>query len=114
LNNFELGAIIMTNISPDHNTFGSKTVGLIHTLVRNTIPTPMVHTITSIAKTKRKLGFITKKDVLPCVKPPTTACTSRGWSRVSMVLFKDSFYHLVVVQIHVVFCEQLTLNSDVY
>ena len=114
LNNFELGAIIMTNISPDHNTFGSKTVGLIHTLVRNTIPTPMVHTITSIAKTKRKLGFITKTDVLPCVKPPTTACTSRGWSRVSMVLFKDSFYHLVVVQIHVVFCEQLTLNSDVY
>jgi hypothetical protein len=39
-------------------------------------PTSAVYAITSIAKTKWKSGFITKKDVLPCVKPPTTACTS--------------------------------------
>jgi hypothetical protein len=45
-------ATIMTNSSPDHNTSASKTVGLIHTLVRKTFPTPAVHTITSIAKTK--------------------------------------------------------------
>ena len=47
LNNFK----IMTNSSPDHNTSVSKTVGLVHTLVRKTFPTPAVHTITSIAKT---------------------------------------------------------------
>jgi len=55
-----------------------KTVGLIHTLVRKTFPTTAVHTIRSIAKTKRKSRFIIKKDVLPCVKPPTTVCTSPG------------------------------------
>ena len=52
LNNFELRATIMTNSSPDHNTCASKTVGLAHTLVRKTFPTPAVHTITSIAKMK--------------------------------------------------------------
>jgi len=52
LNNFRLSATIMTNSSPDLNTCGSKTVGLIHTLVRKTFPTSAVHTITSIAKTK--------------------------------------------------------------
>jgi hypothetical protein len=50
LNNFELSATIMTNSSPDHNT--SKTVGLVHRLVRKTLPTPAVHTIKSMAKTK--------------------------------------------------------------
>ena len=44
LSNFELSATIMTNSSPDHNTSGSKTIGLVYT--------PAVHTITSIAKTK--------------------------------------------------------------
>jgi hypothetical protein len=52
LNNFELSATIMTNFSPDHNTFASKTVGLLHTLVRKTFPTLAVYTITSIANTK--------------------------------------------------------------
>jgi hypothetical protein len=52
LNNFELSATIMTNYSPAHNTSVSKTVGLVYTLVRKTFPTPAVHTITSIAKTK--------------------------------------------------------------
>jgi hypothetical protein len=52
LNNFELSAKIMTNSSPDHNTSASKTVVLVHTLVRKTFSTPAVHTITSIAKTK--------------------------------------------------------------
>jgi len=74
LHNFELSATIMTNSSPDHNTSVSKTVGLVHTLVRKTA----VHTITSIAKKEGKSGFITKKDVLPGVKPPTTACMSPG------------------------------------
>jgi hypothetical protein len=73
--NFELSATIMTNSSPDHNTSASKTVGLVHTLVRKAFPTPA---ITSIAKTKRKSKFITKKDMLPGVKPPTTAFTSPG------------------------------------
>jgi hypothetical protein len=50
LNNFELSATIMTNSIPDQNTSASKTVGLVHTLVRKTFPTPAVHTITSIAK----------------------------------------------------------------
>jgi hypothetical protein len=49
---------------------------LVHTLVRKTFPTPTVHTF--IAKAKWKSGFITKKDVLPGVKPPTTACASPG------------------------------------
>jgi transposase len=35
-----------------HNTSVSKTVELVHTLVRKTFPTAAVHTITSIAKTK--------------------------------------------------------------
>jgi hypothetical protein len=52
LNNFELSATIMTNFSPDHNSSASKTVGLVHTLVRKTFPTPAVHTIMSIVKTK--------------------------------------------------------------
>ena len=52
LNNFELSATIMTNSSPDHNSSASKTVGFVHTLVRKTFPMPVVHTITSIAKTK--------------------------------------------------------------
>jgi hypothetical protein len=52
LNNFELSATIMTNSSPDYNTSASKTVGLVHTLVRKTFPTPAVHTITFSAKTK--------------------------------------------------------------
>jgi hypothetical protein len=78
LNNFELSATIMTNSSPDHNTSASKTVGLVHTLVRKTFPMPAVHTITSIAKAKWKSGFITKKDVLPGVKPPTTVSMSPG------------------------------------
>jgi hypothetical protein len=52
LNYFEPSAIIMTNSSPDHNTSASKTVGLVHTLVRKTFPTPAVHTTTSIDKTK--------------------------------------------------------------
>ena len=55
-----------------------KLVGLVHTLVRKTCPTPAVHTITSIAKTKWKSGFITKKDVLAVVKLPTIACTNPG------------------------------------
>jgi hypothetical protein len=49
LNNFELSATIMTNSSPYHYTFASKTVGIVHTLVRKTFPTPA---ITSIAKAK--------------------------------------------------------------
>jgi predicted type IV restriction endonuclease len=52
LNKFKLSATIMTTSSSDHNTSASKTVGLVHTLVRKTFPTPAVHTITSIAKTK--------------------------------------------------------------
>jgi rRNA processing protein Krr1/Pno1 len=52
LNNFELSATIMTNSSPDPNTSASKAVGLVHTLVRKTFPTPAVHTTTSITKTK--------------------------------------------------------------
>jgi hypothetical protein len=52
LNNFELSATIMTNPSRDHNTSASKSVGLVHTLVRKTFPTPAVHTIAFIAKTK--------------------------------------------------------------
>jgi hypothetical protein len=52
LNNFELRATIMTNSSPDHNTSAFKTVGLVHTPVRKTFPTPAVYTITPIAKTK--------------------------------------------------------------
>ena len=52
LNNFELSPTIMPNSSPDHNTSAFKTVGLVHTLVRKTFPTPAVHTITSMAKTK--------------------------------------------------------------
>jgi hypothetical protein len=51
---------------------------LVHTLVRKTFPTPAVHTITFSAKTKWNSGFITKKDVLPGVKPPTTTCTIPG------------------------------------
>jgi hypothetical protein len=78
LNNFQLSATIMTNSSPDHDTSASKTVGLVHTLVRKTFSTPAVHTITYIAKTKSTSEFITKKDVLPGVKPATTACTSPG------------------------------------
>jgi hypothetical protein len=78
LNNFELRATIMKNSSPDHNTSASKTVGFVHTLVRKKFPTPAVNMITSIAKMKCKSGFITKKDVLPGVKPPTTECTSPG------------------------------------
>jgi hypothetical protein len=41
-------ATVMTNSSPDHN----KTVGLVHTLVRKTFSTPVVHMLTSIGKTK--------------------------------------------------------------
>jgi hypothetical protein len=78
LTNFELSATIMTYSSPDHNTSASKTAGLVHTLVRKAFSTPASHTITSIAKTKCKSGFITKKDVLPAVKPPMTACTTPG------------------------------------
>jgi hypothetical protein len=52
LNNFELSATIMTNFSTDHNISASNTVGLVHTLVRKTFPTPAVHTTTSIDKTK--------------------------------------------------------------
>ena len=91
LNNLELSTTIMTNSSPDHNTSASKTVGLIHTLVRKTFPTPAVHTITSIANTKWKSGFITK-DVLLGVKPPTTVCTSPSLSRGPMALFKGWSY----------------------
>jgi hypothetical protein len=68
LNKFELSATIMINSSPDHNTSAFKTVGLVHTLIRKTFPTSAVHTITSISKTKRKSGFITKKDVLVIVQ----------------------------------------------
>jgi len=42
----------MTNSSPDHNTSVSKTVELVHTLVRKAFPTPEVHTITSISEVK--------------------------------------------------------------
>ena len=52
LKNFELSATVMANSNPDHNSSASKTVGLVHTLVGKTFPTPVVHTITSIAKTK--------------------------------------------------------------
>jgi hypothetical protein len=52
LNNFELSVTIMTNSSPDHNTSSSKTVELVNTLVRKAFPTPVVHTITTIAKAK--------------------------------------------------------------
>ena len=51
LKNFELSATIMKNSSPYHNTSASITVGLAHTLLRKKFPTPLVHTITSIAKT---------------------------------------------------------------
>jgi hypothetical protein len=78
LNNFELRASIMTNSSPDHNTSTSKMIGLVHAMVRKMFPTPAVHTITSIDKAKCKSRFVTIKDVLPGVKPPTTACTSPG------------------------------------
>jgi len=64
LNNFELSATIMTNSSLDHNNSASKTVGLVHKLVRKTFPTPAGHMITSIAKTKWKSGSNTKMDVL--------------------------------------------------
>jgi hypothetical protein len=80
LNIFELSATIMTNSSPDHNTSASKTIGLVHTLVRKTFPTTAVYTITFITKTKWRSGFIAKKDVLPGVKPSTTARTSPGYS----------------------------------
>ena len=73
LNNCELSATIMTNSCADHNTSASKMVGLVHTLVHKTFHTLAVHTITSIAKTKWKSGFVTKKDVLPGVKPPSLA-----------------------------------------
>jgi hypothetical protein len=62
---------------PSQTTFASKTVELVHTLVRKTFPTSAVHTF--IAKAKWKSGFITKKDVLPGVKPPTTACLTVLW-----------------------------------
>jgi hypothetical protein len=52
LNNFEPSATIITNSNPDHNTSASKTVGLVHTLVRKSFPTHVVHTVTSIAKAK--------------------------------------------------------------
>jgi hypothetical protein len=75
LHNFELSAScqipVQTITLPP-----PKLSGLIHTLVHKMFPTPVVHTITSIAKTKWKSGFITKKDVLPGVKSPTTVCTS--------------------------------------
>ena len=61
LNNFELSATIMTNSSPDHNISASTTVGLVHTLVRETFSTPAVNTITFIAKTEWKSGFIAKR-----------------------------------------------------
>ena len=44
----------MRNSSTDHNTYASKAVGLVHTLVHKTFPTPVVHTITSFTKTKWK------------------------------------------------------------
>ena len=50
--NFQLSAIIMKNFSLDHNTSASKTVGLVHTLVRKKFHTPAINTITSIAKMK--------------------------------------------------------------
>ena len=70
LNNFELSATIMKNSSPYHNTSASITVGLVHILVRKKFPTPLVHTITSIAKTptivnasfKRKIFLYDKGD----------------------------------------------------
>ena len=93
LDNFELSAPIMVDSSPDHNTYASKMVGLVHTLVRKTFPMPVVHTITSIAKAKWNPGIITKRDVLPGVKPQTTASTSPCWSRNPMVVLKDSFYY---------------------
>jgi hypothetical protein len=43
MHNFELSATTY------HNTSGSKTVGLVHTLVCRTFPIPAVHTMTSIA-----------------------------------------------------------------
>jgi hypothetical protein len=52
-----------------------------------------VHTITYITNTKWKSGFITKKDVLPGLNPPTTVCTRPGKSRGPMALFKDWSYH---------------------
>ena len=57
LNNLELSATIMANSSPGHNTSASKTVGLVHILVRKAFPTPAVHTITPIAKTEVKIGI---------------------------------------------------------
>jgi hypothetical protein len=87
LHNFELSASwqipVQTITLPP-----PKLSGLIHTLVHKMFPTPVVHTITSIAKTKWKSGFITKKDVLPGVKSPTTVCTS-PCLRSPMALFKD-------------------------
>ena len=61
---------------PAQTTFASKTVGLVDTLDRITFPTPAVHTF--IAKAKWKSWFITEKDGLSCVKPPTTTCASPG------------------------------------
>jgi hypothetical protein len=44
LNKLELSATNMTHFTPDDNTSASKTVGLVHTLVRKTFPTPAVNT----------------------------------------------------------------------
>ena len=57
LNNVELSATGMTNSSPDHNTSTSKAVGLLHTLGSKTFPTHAIHTITSTAKAKQKIGI---------------------------------------------------------
>jgi hypothetical protein len=59
----ELSAIIMANSSTDLNTSGSTTVGLIHVLVRKTIPTSAIHTIFDNQKLKVDEGQIT-----PCPK----------------------------------------------
>ena len=72
---------------PAHTTFASTTVRFAYTLVRKTFSTPSVHRF--IAKAKWKSGYITKKDVLPGVKSPTTACASPDYSRGHMPLFKD-------------------------
>jgi hypothetical protein len=78
---------------PAHTTFASTMVRFVHTLVRKIFPTPSVHTF--IAKAKWKQEFITKKDVLPGVKPPTTACASPDYSRGHMPLFKDWSNHRI-------------------
>ena len=70
-NNFELSATIMANSSPDHNTSATQ-----NDRTRITFPTATVHTIKFIAKAKWKSEFITKKDVLPDVKPPRTVYRS--------------------------------------